>query len=466
MSRAMTERSWEDGLSRRALLAGGATLAVGLAAAQANAAIPRPAREWVRRIAAGDATEWALPAHDLGATRHSPRRAGLRHKWSAKFPGGVPASAAISAGVVYVASARGEVAALHLATGKPIWRRRLGTYAYGSAEGKRRLGFFSGVAVTDDSVIVASQQVYRLDRKTGKVVWQAKPLRTKSSDDYFWGPPTIVGETILVGSGSGGEVPTARGKLSAYALADGSLRWSTPMVPEGANGGGILSPASVDPESGLAYVATGSPYEAVKGSNPGTCSLVAVTLADGTVAWRDQVFPADRKGFDFNSAPVIVGALLVATNKDGIYAWDRRTHKRVWNQQITDPLAGGAKSAGPTGGPEGGPIATDGQRIYVLSNGAVKEDCVAAALSLDGRVLWRNSFGSQVYAAPAVGGDRLHVAGADGVLRVFDCAGGRLLDEADLSGASSAAPTIAAGHLVVGNGAAPYIPGERLDCFG
>jgi outer membrane protein assembly factor BamB len=462
----MTERSWDDGLSRRALLAGGATLAAGLAAAQARAAVPAPARHLLRRIGAGNSTEWALPAHDLGATRNSPRRPGLHHKWSAKFPGGVPASAAIAAGVVYVASARGEVAALRLTDGSQIWRRKLGTFAYGSAEGKRRLGFFSGVALTADSVIVASQQAYRLDRATGKTVWQGKPLRTKASDDYFWGPPTIVGDAILIGSGSGGEVPTARGKLSAFALADGSLRWSTPMVPRGANGGGILSPASVDPEAGLAYVATGSPYEAVKGLNPGTCSLVAVGLDDGRIAWRDQVFPADRKGFDFNSAPVIFGSLLVATNKDGIYAWDRRTHKRVWNRQITDPLAGGATSAGPTGGPEGGPIASDGRRIYVLSNGAVNENCVAAAISPGGRVLWRIALPAQTFAAPAVGGDRLYVAGSDGTLRALDGASGRIVAEAPLGGSSSAAPAIAAGHLVVGTGAAPYIPGDQLVCLG
>jgi outer membrane protein assembly factor BamB len=461
-----TEIDRDGGLSRRALLAGGAALAGGLAVAQARAAIPRPARDWVRRLAAGDAADWALPAHDLAATRHAPKRPGLRHKWSAKFPGGVPASAAIDAGVVYVASARGEVAALRLADGSQLWRRKLGTYAYGSAEGERKLGFFSGVALTSDSVVVASQQVYRLDRKTGKTIWQGKPLRTKTSDDYFWGPPTIVGDAVLVGSGSGGEVPTARGKLSAFALADGSLRWSTPMVPMGANGGGVLSPASVDQSAGLAYVATGSPYKPVKGPNPGTCSLVALDLADGKIAWRDQVFLADRKGFDFNSAPVIVGQLLVATNKDGIYAWNRLTHKRAWNVQITDPLAGGAKSAGPTGGPEGGPIATDGQRIYVLSNGAVKENCVAAAISPAGRVLWRNALPAQTFAAPAVGGDRLHVAGSDGTLRALDTAGGRIVAEAPLGGSSSAAPAIAAGHLVVGTGAAPYIPGDQLVCLG
>ena len=72
---------------------------------------------------------------------------------------------------------------------------------------------------------------------------------------------------VLVGSGSGAELPTARGRLTAYSLRDGSLVWSTATVPPGANGGGVIAPTSVDLRAGLAYVATGSPYRAVPGPN-------------------------------------------------------------------------------------------------------------------------------------------------------------------------------------------------------
>jgi outer membrane protein assembly factor BamB len=460
-----TEEPGDPVLTRRAVLAGGAALGLGVAAAQARAAVPRPLRELLREAPASDA-DWTLPAHDLAATRHAPHAPGLRRRWRAHFPGGVPATAAISGGVVYTASARGAVAALRLRDGHELWRRELGTFGYGSGEGERRLGFFSGVALTDDAVIVASEVVYRLDRRTGATVWKSAPLRTKESDDYFWGPPVVVGGRVLVGSGSGGELPTARGRLSAYDLAGGTLVWSTPTVPLGANGGGIIGPASVDYPADLAFVATGAPYEAVKGSNPGTCSLIAMRLRNGEIVWQDQVFAGDRKGFDFNSAPVIIGRFLVATNKDGIFAWDRRARRRLWHRRITDPLAGGAVAAGPTGGPEGGPIATDGRRIYILSNDAVSGGCVAAALSRDGRVLWRTPLPAPTFAAPALGAGRLHVAGSDGMLRALDGRTGRIVARTALGSPSSAAPAIAAGHLVVGTGAAPYIPGEELVCLG
>lgn len=459
------------GFSRRALLAGGATLAAGLAAAQAEAAIPAPVRAWLGRKSAsagsGAAGSWTLPAHDLAATRHAATRPGLKRKWSAHFPGGVPASAAIADGVVYAASAGGAVAALRLADGAQIWRQEFGTATYGSGEEIRELGFFSGVALTPTAVIVASDRVRCLSRADGSTVWEAEPLRTATSDDFFWGLPTVVGELVLVGSGSGAETPTARGRLTAYRVADGALLWSTPTVPEGGNGGGIIGPASVDPTAGLAYIATGAPYRAVKGSNPGTCSILALKLSDGAVVWQDQAFAHNREGFDFNSAPMILGNRLVATNKAGIYAWDRTTRKLVWKRRLTFPLPIGEEVAVPFGGPEGGPIATDGRQIYVLSNNGQTGECLAAALRpSDGRVIWRSPTAEWSYAAPAVAAGRLYVSGADGIVRALETRYGLLREYVRLGEPSTSAPAIAAGHMVVGTGAAPYLDGEHLVCLG
>jgi outer membrane protein assembly factor BamB len=452
--------------TRRGLFLSGGALALGAAQARAAATVPQPLRD----LAAGGsfgAGAWPTAAHDLDASREAAGAVGVRPRWRAHFPGGVPATAAIAGGHVYAASARGAVAALDLGSGRQLWRRELGTAAYGSGEGKRHLGFFGGVAVTAKGVIVAAERVYCLDRASGKLLWATAPLRTKTSDDYFWGPPTVAGDVVLLGSGSGGELPTARGRLSAYRLHDGGPVWSTPTVPQGANGGGVIAPASVDLTAGLVYVATGSPYEKVPGSNPGTCSLIAMRLNDGAIVWQDQIFPGDARGFDFNSAPVIAGSRLIATNKDGIYAWDRSTRRRAWHRRITDPLAGGAKSAGPTGGPEGGPIASDGRHVFVLSNDTTTEGTVAAALrAKDGKLAWRTPLPAPNFAAPALAGGRLHVAGSDGTLRVLDSGSGRVVKEAPLGEPSSAAPAIAAGRLVVGTGAAPYIPGASLVCLG
>jgi len=454
-------------LNRRDLLGAGAGLALGLLAAERAAARGRPRPRDPRRAPADRRAGWPLPAHDLAATRRGDRLAGAAVRWRATFEGGVPASAAIAGGRVFAASAAGAVGALALADGRPLWRRELGTAAYGSGADRRELGFFAGVALAGGRVLAASDRVFCLDARSGATRWASEPLRTPASDDYHWGLPAVAGGLLLVGSGSGAELPTARGRLTAYRIADGARLWSTATVPEGANGGGVIGPPSVDLRAGLAYVATGAPYAAVPGDNPGTCALLALRLTDGAVVWSDQVHRGDRLGLDLNSAPAIAGRLLVATAKDGVRAWDRHRRERLWHVQLTDPLPAGGGAAGPTAGPEGGPLALDRRSAYVLSNDGARGGCVAAALALpDGRVRWRRELPAPAFAAPALAGGTLCVASADGIVHLLDARSGALQGQTDLGEPSAAAPALAGGRLVVGTGAQPFVPGASLVCVG
>ena len=447
----------ETRFDRRTLVALAGGLAVAAIEAKTGHALPLPA-------ATGS---WELPAHDLAATRRGGRIAGTRVRWRVDVKGGVAGAPAIVDGTVFAASIGGVITSLELATGHERWRRNFPTAVYGSGAGTRHLGFFGGLAVAGDRVVAASDRVVALDRRTGRTIWTTEPLRTSTSDDYFWGPPVVARGLVLVGSGSGAELPTARGRLTAYSLADGSLVWSTPTVPPGANGGGVIAPASVDLHAGLAYVATGSPYKAVPGANPGTDSLLALRLQDGAIVWSDQVHAHDTHGFDFNSAPMILGRILVAASKDGFQAWDRVGRRRLWQRRLTPALSKPGGVAGPMNGPEGGPVATDGRRIYVLSNDAARNGCVAAALApATGRVLWQRRLPSFSFAAPAVAGDHLFATGADGTLRGLSTATGTLVADIPLGAPSTGAPAVAEGRLVVGAGAEPFLPGHLLVCIG
>jgi outer membrane protein assembly factor BamB len=164
---------------------------------------------------------------------------------------------------------------------------------------------------------------------------------------------------------------------------------------------------------------------------------------------------------------VILGRIIVASSKDGFYGWDRIARRRLWQRLLPRALPANNDMAGPTNGPEGGPVATDGTRIYVLSNDAARNGCVAAALApRTGRVLWRRRLPSFSFAAPAVAGDRVFATGADGTLRALATATGRPVGAVRLGAPSTGAPAVAEERLVVGAGAEPFLPGHLLVCIG
>jgi outer membrane protein assembly factor BamB len=451
-------------LTRRSLLlagaAGGASLALGPGLARGES---RPSRLH------GD--DWREAGRDAGATRHDPvPAAGLRAHWSRTLAGGVTGAPAIVGELVFAGSYGGDVTAIELRGGRLRWRRSLGVASYpGGSAGPVELGFFAGPAVAGGRVIIGSDRLRALSASTGATLWEAAPLRAATTqDDYFWGSPTVIGGTVIVGSGAGNEQPTTRGRVSAYRLRDGALLWSTPMVPEGANGGGVIAPVTVDAERGLVFAVTGAPYRPVAGPNPGTCSLVILRLRDGAVVHRDQVFAHDTGGRDFNSAPLLLGHLVVATNKAGVFAWTRRHGvRRLWHRRLTPDRTPSGGPADPTTGPEGGPIATDGRRLFVLSNDAATSTCLAAALAPEtGHVLWRTETQGFSFGSPIVVGEEVAQASSAGEIRLLDARTGAIGRVAQLGQPSAAAPASSRGTIVVGTGAGANLPGSLLLALG
>lgn len=444
-------------LSRRAVLASAAagTIAIGLDGTPLARAVMRRRK----------GRPWTLPAHDLTASRFSPAAVGsVTERWRAHLAGGITGAPLIQGGTVWAASFGGDVAAFHRLTGQQQWLRSLGAATYGTDE---QLGFFGGLALCRDRIVVASDRVTGLHARSGATIWETAPLRGADGDDYFWAPPVIAGRTVLLGSGAGSESTETRGRVTAYSLNDGRLLWSTPMVPEGGNGGGILGQPSVDLRTGRVYVATGAPYVPKPGDNPGTDSLVELRMRDGAIVWSDQVHVGDTLGLDLNSAPVLIGDLVAVAGKDGFRAWNRRTRRRLWHVQTTPGSPAGGAPADPTTGPEGGPIASDGRRVYGLSNDGAAGTCVAAALDpWTGAVLWQVALPALSFAAPAVSGDVLAVAGSDGTLRLLAPATGTQLAELPLAEPSSGAVSVTDGQLLVGTGAGPFLPGDSLVSFG
>jgi outer membrane protein assembly factor BamB len=458
---AMEPRPDREGVTRRALLAAGAAAGAGVLIR------PRPveARTAGARPALGGG--WRMAHHDLlGWRRGADGPRDLAERWRISLAGGVPGAPAVAGNRVYAASFGGEVAACRIESGRELWRRALPVPVYTGPAGEDvPMAFFGGPAVAAGRLAVASDRVYCLDRGSGETLWESEPLRSPESDDYFWAPPVIVGGMVLVGSGSGSE-GGGRGRLSAYDLRHGGLRWSTPTVPAGANGGGIIAPVTVDRRRGLAYVGTGAPYDAVPGANPGTSSILALRLRDGAIAWSDQVHAHEELGRDVVNAVLVGERLLVAAAKDGFYAWDRVRRRRLWHVQLTPAQSQPGTPSGPTNGPEWGPVACDGRRLYVLSNDEGSGQHVAAALEpRTGAVLWRRRLSGFSFAPPAVASGRVHASSSDGELRALRADDGEIASVGPLGEPSAGSVSAARGHALVGTGAGEHLPGAHVVCF-
>jgi outer membrane protein assembly factor BamB len=163
----------------------------------------------------------------------------------------------------------------------------------------------------------------------------------------------------------------------------------------------------------------------------------------------------------------LLGRRAVAANKDGIYAWDRIARRRLWHRRLTPASEKPGGKSGPTDGPEGGPIATDGKRIFALSNhGALQQFTTAALEPATGRVIWRRSLGGLVFAAPLAAGGTLVIPGSSGTVYEFDAATGRARDDGSLSEPTACAPSSTRGRVFTGTGASPFLPGDSLICLG
>lgn len=420
-----------------------------------------------RGVVAGNGS-WTQAAHDLSATRVVSRGPGdLSMRWRRPIAGGLTGPPLIVDDRVVAASLGGEVAAFDLADGRERWRRDLGPARYGSGDAAVTLGFFGGCATDGHRLVVASDRVRCLRLRDGALLWEGDPLAPEGADDYFWGAPVLAHGLVIAGSGAATEATATRGRISAYRLSDGRLRWSTPLVPEGANGGGVLSPVSVDIARGTLFAGTGAPYVTEPGPNPGTCSVVELALRDGRLLWSDQIHPADALGLDVNSAPLLTPRTITATAKDGVWAWDRRTRSRIWQRTLTPATPAEGGPAGPVNGPEGGPLAGDLRGLFALSNDGDAGHSVAASLDpRTGALRWQTPLGGLTFAAPALAGDLLCATTASGDLEVLRGYDGRPVARVALGVPSAGAVAAGRGRLVFGVGAEPFLPGGEVICVG
>ena len=304
--------------------------------------------------AARTAADWPLPNLDVSSTRAltSSRidRANvgrLRVAWRFRFrikpgeAGVVTGAPVVSGGTVYVQDAKSNVYAIDLATGRIRWRHGFGYTNSGP----------NGVATAGGRVYGATDaELFALSAASGRLLWTQR-LVTPTAP-FVDVAPLVAGGTVY--TSTVGVPPNGKGVLYAVDAATGKVRWKLSTikgewrVPSEAGGGGAWYPPSTDGDTVFWGTANPNPYGGTRkhpngGAYAGpalyTDALLAVDAHTGALSWHDQVTPHDVRDYDFQLPPILVTiagrpAVIGAGKAGVVIAWDRRTHRRIWQAKV------------------------------------------------------------------------------------------------------------------------------------
>ena len=226
------------------------------------------------------------------------------------------------------------------------WKTRGGTHIgnRGAALWHNYLYF-----VTPDDYLVS------LDARTRKERWHVEVADFEQQ--YFsTSAPMVVDNHVLIGSGNDLDSP---GFLQSFDPDTGKLQWKFYTVPmkhgdpgletwpnldTARHGGGHpWIPGSYDPETRLYIFGTGNPTPAYTGaSRPGdnlfTCSLVAVHVDTGKMAWYFQTSAHDTHDWDSAQTPILIDGTIngkprklvsTAARNGYFYTLDRATGEHI-----------------------------------------------------------------------------------------------------------------------------------------
>jgi polyvinyl alcohol dehydrogenase (cytochrome) len=247
----------------------------------------------------------------------------LKLKWAFGFASGSSAfgQPAIVGGHVFVGSDIGFVYSLDVESGCVYWSfKAQGPVRTAISVG--RIGARSAIYFGD---LMAN--VYAVDADSGAQIWTARadthPLAR------ITGAPTLYGDRLYVPVSSLEEATganpiyqccTFRGSVVAYDVSDGRQIWKTYTISDaaiptrknsqgtqlwGPAGAAIWSAPTIDPKSGVLYVATGDAY--VEPAPETTDAVLALDLKTGRIRWVKQLTANDA---------FVVGCGPTAANRD------------------------------------------------------------------------------------------------------------------------------------------------------
>lgn len=312
----------------------------------------------------------------------------LKVHWTYDFGEAVESSAAISDGVVYAASHSGELVALDLFTGEPLWK-----YEASGPIGE------SSAAVAGNVVYIGdlSGVVHAVAADTGRGLW------TYQTENEIKASPVVVGDRVLIGSYDG--------HLHALSATDGELLWKVQTE------GPVHATAGVS--EGVTYI-TGC-----------DALLRAIRISDGR-----ELFSIESGAYT-GASPALAGEMaFYGTFDNEVLGVNLKTRSVAWrysHPQRNFPFYSSAAVA------EGKVVIGGRDRIV---------HCLEAA---SGKAVWTFTTRARVDSSPVVAKDRVYVGSNDGRLYVLDLASGEKRWEFNAGAAITASPAVGEERLVVGS---------------
>ena len=200
-----------------------------------------------------------------------------------------------------------------------FWKTRGGTHI-----GNRGLGMYGNwlYMETPDDYLVS------LDARTGKERWH-KEIASFEQQYFSTAAPMVVGNHVLVGTGDDLDEP---GLLQAFDPETGDVQWkfyTVPMKAGDPGAGHVGEPGRgaarrrADVGAGLVRSGDASLHhrdrqsdaglhigEPGEGDNLYTCSIVAINVDTGKMAWYYQTSPHDTHDWDSAQTPVLVDGMF------------------------------------------------------------------------------------------------------------------------------------------------------------
>jgi len=256
-------------------------------------------------------------------------------------------------------------------------------------------------------------------------------VKVSNKDLYsFTSPPTIVGDTVILGSsiGDNQQAFAASGAVRGFDAITGAqkwswdpVRWNKPGQPPTTGSGNAWSAISADPEHNLVFVPTGSPsndyYGGTRiGDNRDADSIVALEATTGRRVWAFQFVHHDLWDYDTPSEPLLftfrgtIPAVAVVTKTNMVFVFNRLTGEPLYpiEERKVAPSTLPDEQAWPTQPfstlPSLAPLSFTAADLH-LHNAADQQYCASVITSLDNKSLFTppSRKGSLQYPGPMGG---------------------------------------------------------------